>query len=144
MSISYCLLLTNWNINENTIIMILNHWEEDGHLWCYEQPLFIIWFTIQIKDGAGSFVTGHSLTCKATKCNNGNILETSCSGSDNAVILSVCLTSEIVCPHTSSGHHHGDLCNNGLFFNCGCISGTGECNEQLWVFHGDLCISSCS
>jgi hypothetical protein len=43
-------------------------------------------------------VAGSSLTCKTT---NGNILETSCSGSDKAVILSVSLTSEIVGPHTS-------------------------------------------
>lgn len=118
--------------------MIPNPWEQDGHHWCYEQPPFIIWFTIQIKDGAGSFVAGHSLTCKATKCNNRNILETSCSGFANAVILSVCLTSEIVGSHTSSGHHHGDLGNTDLFFHCGCISGTCENNEPLWVFHGDL------
>jgi hypothetical protein len=93
---------------------------------------------IQIKDGGGSLVTDPSLTCKATKCNNGNILETSCSGSDKAVILSACLTSEIVGPYTSSGHHHGNPGNTGLFSNCGYISGAHESDEPLWVFLGDL------
>jgi len=48
-------------------------------------------------------VIGPILVSRATKCNAGNILETSCSLCDKAVILSVCLTCHVVGLYTPMG-----------------------------------------